>query len=130
MRQDDLPPNRVRMDWDRAAIGLSALCGIHCFATTILIGATATLGGFLHNPLVHELGLAIALMLGGVALGTGLIRHNLVLPACIGAIGIATMAAALTLPHGGLESAVTALGVTILAGAHILNRRALRRCEH
>ncbi len=118
------------MDWDRLAIGLSALCGIHCFATTILIGAAATAGGFLHNPLVHELGLAIALMLGGFALGTGLFRHNLILPSVIGGIGIVTMAGALTLPHGTLESAVTAAGVAILAGAHLLNRRALRRCEH
>lgn len=118
------------MDWDRLAIGLSALCGIHCLATTILIGAAAAAGGFLHSPLVHELGLAIAVILGGFALGTGLLRHAIIFPAVIGGIGIATMAAALTLPHGPMESAVTAIGVAILAGAHLLNRRALHRCEH
>lgn len=118
------------MDWDRLAIGLSALCGIHCLATTVLIGAAAAIGGFLHNPLVHELGLAIALVLGGFALGTGLLRHNIVLPAIIGGIGIGTMAAALTLPHGALESTVTAVGVAILAAAHMLNRRALHQCGH
>ncbi len=130
MRNIYLQQIRTRMDWDRLAIGLSALCGIHCFATTILIGAAATAGGFLHNPLVHELGLVFALLLGGLALGTGLLRHNLILPSLVGGIGLAAMAGALTLPHGALESAITAVGVAILAIAHLLNRRALRRCEH
>lgn len=130
MRHADLPTDRNRMGWDHAAIALSALCGIHCLATTLLIGATAVVGGVLHSPMIHEAGLAIALLLGGFALGTGLIRHGLLCPALIGAIGLAIMASALTLPHGTLESIVTMIGVAVLAVAHLLNRRALRRCAH
>ncbi|OYW22270.1 MAG: hypothetical protein B7Z43_07655, partial [Sphingomonas sp. 12-62-6] len=66
----------------------------------------------------------------GLEMRPGLLRHSLILPSLIGGIGIAIMAAALTLPHGPLESAVTAVGVAILAGAHLLNRHALRHCEH
>lgn len=120
MSEDSATLGRI----DRLAIGLSALCGIHCLATTLLIGVLASVGGFLESPLIHEGGLALAIALGAVALGAGTMRHGMLRPLAIGAVGLGTMAAALSLPHGPQETIVTLLGVSILSIAHLLNRHA------
>jgi hypothetical protein len=112
---------------DRLALGLSALCGAHCLATSLLIGVMASLGGILDSPLVHEVGLALAIILGALALGAGTFRHRNLLPFVIGSAGLAVMASALALPHGAPETAVTLLGVAILSVAHLLNRQAAAR---
>lgn len=109
---------------DRMAIGLSALCGVHCLATSLLIGVLASLGGVLESPLIHEGGLALAIVLGAVALGAGALRHRLLRPLAIGSLGLAVMAGALNLPHGWQETVCTLLGVSILSLAHLLNRQA------
>lgn len=109
---------------DRAAIVLSGLCLVHCAGSAALIGLLATTGGALFGHGVHEVGLALALALGAVALGTGLCRHGALLPLLIGAVGLALMALALTVPHGPLELLLNMLGVAILALGHYLNRRA------
>jgi hypothetical protein len=74
---------------DRLALGLSALCGAHCLATSLLIGVMASLGGILDSPLVHEVGLALAIILGALALGAGTFRHRNLLPFVIGSVGLA-----------------------------------------
>jgi uncharacterized membrane protein YfcA len=47
------------------------------------------------------------------------------LPAAIGALGLGTMAGALTLQHGPEEVFYSVFGVLILALGHDLNRRAV-----
>jgi MerC mercury resistance protein len=110
---------------DRVAMALSGLCLVHCLATAILVGTLSTLGGFLGSPLIHETGLALAILLGAVALGNGILTHGRFLPPSIGGLGIGMMAAALTLPHGGPEMMATMMGVALLATGHFLNRLAL-----
>lgn len=110
---------------DRAAVALSALCAVHCLATSLFIGTLAVVGGALASPLVHELGLALAVVLGFVALGLGVREHGLKTPIIIGAAGLSLMALALTRPHGPQETALTLAGVVILGIAHMLNRRIL-----
>lgn len=109
--------------FDRLAIAVSTLCLVHCLATAVLVGLVSTVGSVLGDPLIHEVGLAIALALGVIALGQGVLRHRRVLPAAIGGLGLGAMAGALALPHGPYEAAVTMVGVTILAVGHWLNRR-------
>ena len=109
---------------DRLAIGLSGLCVVHCLATTILLAMLASAGGILGAPWIHETGLALAMLLGTVALGRGVLRHGLMLPGAIGGLGLGVMAGALSLPHGR-EAIGTILGVGLLALAHELNRRAV-----
>jgi hypothetical protein len=109
---------------DRMAIGLSALCGVHCLVTSLLIGVLASVGGVLESPLIHEGGLALAIAMGALALGMGALRHGTLLPIAIGSLGLGTMAGALTLPHGPQETIYTLLGVSILSLAHLLNRQA------
>lgn len=110
---------------DRVAMTLSGLCLVHCLATALLLGTLSTVGGMLGSPLIHEVGLALAIILGVIALGNGIITHGRFLPPSIGALGIGAMTAALTLPHGGSEMVATMLGVVLLATGHFLNRLAL-----
>lgn len=113
---------------DRWAIWLSAACVAHCLATTVAVAALAAAGGVLGNPLIHQVGLVAAMLLGAVAFGRGLLVHRRPLPMLCGAVGLAMMGAAVAMPHGDhhlAESVLTIAGVAILAGAHQLNRRAL-----
>jgi hypothetical protein len=109
--------------FDRIAIGLSGLCLVHCMATTILLTLLSSAGAFVH-PLIHEVGLVLAIGFGVLALGKGVYSHGYMMPAAVGAFGIGIMAGALSLPHGGSETFWTLLGVSIVALGHDLNRRA------
>lgn len=114
---------------DRWAIWLSAACVAHCLATTVAVAALAAAGGVLGNPLIHQVGLVAAMLLGAVAFGRGLLTHRRPLPIVLGVTGLALMAGAVAMPHGEhhiAESVLTIVGVAVLAGAHNLNRRALR----
>ena len=111
---------------DRVAIALSGLCVAHCVGTAVLLGVLASAGGIFENPLFHEVGLVLAILLGAIALGHGAVAHGFMMPAAVGALGLGIMAGAMTLDHGWQESAYTLLGVTILALGHDLNRRAGR----
>lgn len=106
---------------DRVAIGLSSLCVVHCCATAILLGLLASAGGFLGQPIIHELGLGLAMILGAIALGRGMREHGYVLPAAVGMTGLVVMGYALTLHETGLEPVFTVAGVMILALGHRLN---------
>ena len=99
---------------DRIAIALSGMCVAHCIGTAVLLGVLASAGGIFENPLFHEVGLVLAILLGAV------------MPAAVGSLGLGIMAGALTLDHGWQESAYTLLGVVTLALGHDLNHRAGR----
>lgn len=111
---------------DRYAIGLSGLCVVHCIATSVLVALMSTVGGMLLNPLIHEIGLVMAILLGAVALGRGVIDHGYVMPLAVGCLGLGIMMGAMTLPHdtGAGETIWTVIGVGLLAFGHDLNRRA------
>ena len=111
---------------DHAAIALSGLCAAHYIGTAVLLGLLASAGGIFENPLFHEVGLVIAIMLGAIALGHGAMKHGFMMPAAIGSLGLGIMAGAMTLDHGWQESAYTLLGVVTLALGHDLNHRAGR----
>src|SRR3954451_23184174 len=117
MMQLTLPVGRL----DRIAMGLSGLCVVHCVATAVLLGLLASAGGFLGQPIVHEVGLTLAMVIGAFALGRGILDHGFMLPSAIGALGLGAMAGALSLPEGGHEAIYTVAGVMILALGHRLN---------
>ena len=106
---------------DRLAMGLSGLCLVHCVTTAVLLGLVASAGGLLGKPIIHEVGLTLAMIIGAVALGRGVREHGFVLPATVGMVGLATMGFALTLHESGLEPLFTVAGVLILALGHRLN---------
>lgn len=111
---------------DRYAIALSGLCVVHCLASAVLLAMLSTVGGMLLNPVFHEIGLTLAIGLGAVALGRGVLHHGYVMPVAMGSLGLGVMAGAMTLPHDGghAEALWTIIGVGILAFGHDLNRRA------
>ena len=116
---------------DRWAIGLSGLCVVHCIGTSVLLALMSAAGGMLLDPLIHEVGLTIAILLGAFALGRGVLEHGYMMPAVFGALGLGMMAGALGLPHGGAgvsahggEAFWTVIGVGVLAFGHDLNYRA------
>jgi hypothetical protein len=107
---------------DRMAITLSGLCLVHCLATAVLLGLLSAAGGMLGAPIIHEVGLSLAMMLGALALGRGIYHHGFMMPSAVGGLGLGVMAGALTMPHDGGEAIFTVLGVSILALGHQLNR--------
>jgi hypothetical protein len=106
---------------DRIAMGLSGLCMVHCVVTAILLGLLASAGGLLGKPIIHEVGLTLAMILGAVALGRGVREHGFFLPASVGLTGLFVMGYALTLRETHLEPVFTVAGVMILALGHRLN---------
>jgi uncharacterized membrane protein len=106
---------------DRIAMGLSALCGLHCVATTLLVGAMASFSSLLESPLIHEGGLILAILFGAIGLGAGALRHGSMLPVAVGSLGLGVMAGALSRAHGPQETAYTILGVVVLSLGHLLN---------
>jgi hypothetical protein len=106
---------------DRFAMGLSGLCAVHCVATAVLLGLVASAGGFLGQPIIHEVGLTLAMLIGSFALGRGILQHGFMMPSAIGALGLGVMAGALSLPHDGREAFFTIIGVMIVALGHRLN---------
>ena len=109
---------------DRIAMGVSGLCLVHCLGTAILLGLMSAAGGVLGAPIIHEVGLTLAMALGAVALGRGVLEHGFMMPSAVGGLGLGVMAGALTMPHDGTEAAYTVAGVMILALGHRLNAMA------
>ncbi|HUE79411.1 MAG TPA: MerC domain-containing protein [Sphingomicrobium sp.] len=118
MHQLAIPTYRV----DRIAIALSGLCLFHCLATAVALGLLASAGGPLGAEWIHEVGLTLAMMLGALALGRGVLEHGFMMPSAVGGLGLGVMSAALTMPHDGTEALFTVLGVGVLALGHQLNR--------
>lgn len=110
---------------DRLAIFLSGLCLIHCIGTVLILSLVASLSGFLLNPLIHEIGLVLAIGLGLFAFARGIIVHRQMIPSIVGGTGLFAMGFALTLRHGvSGEVILTIIGVLLVAVAHEMNRRA------
>jgi hypothetical protein len=110
---------------DRMAIALSGLCLVHCLASAIFVAMLASAGGLLLDPAIHEVGLVIAIGLGIVAQGRGVMEHGFMMPSAVGGLGLGVMAGSLALPEGGVGTVYTIVGVLILALGHDLNRRAV-----
>ena len=117
------PRERTNNRLDRFAIGLSSLCLIHCMATVLLAATLASAGAALANPAWHEIGFALAILIGAVALGRGYAAHRDGRPLLIGAAGLALMGIGLIRAEGLPEIASTMAGVVLLAIAHRLNAR-------
>jgi hypothetical protein len=113
----------IRDRLDRAGMLLSGLCALHCIAGIVLVSVLGLGGQALLAPAIHEVGLALAIVVGAVTLGLGVLRHGQAGPLVIGACGIALMSAALMVGHGLPEAVLTICGVALVALAHIRNLR-------
>ncbi len=113
----------IRNRMDRVGIALSGLCALHCILGIVLVTALGLGGEAFLAPSIHRTGLALAVLVGVVTLGIGVLRHGDIAPMAIGACGIALMTAGLIVPHGFPEAALTIAGVALVAAAHIRNLR-------
>lgn len=113
----------IRDRLDRFGVFLSGLCALHCLLGLLLVSALGLGGELLLAPAIHEVGLALAIVVGVFTLGLGMLRHGRTGPLAIGACGIALMATALATGHGPYEAVLTIAGVGLLALAHIRNLR-------
>lgn len=113
----------IRDRLDRAGILLSGLCALHCLLGIVLVSVLGLGGEALLSPAIHEVGLALAIVVGVLTLGLGVLRHGQTGPLLIGAGGIVLMASALGVGHGLPEALLTVAGVALVATAHIRNLR-------
>ncbi len=113
----------IRNRLDRMGILLSALCALHCLAGILLVAGLGVGGEFLFAPSIHRIGLALAIVIGGITLAIGIARHGDPRPLQIGALGLGLMVVALAVGHGASEAVLTIGGVSLLAWAHLRNLR-------
>ncbi len=120
---------------ERAALGASFLCLVHCLALPLLIAVLPALSSFLPNDTSFHLWmLAFVVPASGFALTSGQARHGVSWPLLIGLLGLFCLTVGV-LAFGGtwLETAFTVLGAALLGVAHIANlrlRRALGKDPH
>lgn len=117
-------PVTIRSRLDRLGMVLSGLCALHCVTGIVLVAALG-LGGssVLFDPIIHRVGLAVAVFVAAVAIGLGALRHRRVAPFVIAMTGLSFMGGALAVPHGIEEAVLTIIGVALVAVGHILNMR-------
>jgi hypothetical protein len=119
--RDPFAPIRGRLD--RFGVLLSGLCALHCLAGLLLVAGLGLGGQFLLAPVIHRVGLALAIGVGAVTLVIGVVRHRDPRPLQIGAAGLALMTVALFVGHGTEEALLTIAGVALLGWAHLRNLR-------
>ena len=113
----------IRERLDRAGVVLSGLCAIHCVASLVVLSGLGIGGSFLLAPIIHEVGLAVACVVAGVAIGWGAIRHRRAAPFVIAMMGLTFMGGALASEHGMQEAVLTIIGVILVSTGHVLNLR-------
>ncbi len=109
---------------DSAAVGLSALCLIHCLALPLVVAGLPFLAQFAEGHL-HAQMLVVVLPLSIIALGLGFRHHRNIRIVAAGAVGMALLTLGATVAHTswGLaaDRAFTIAGALILAAAHFYN---------
>jgi len=109
---------------DGAAVGLSALCLIHCLALPLLVAGLPFLAQFSEGHL-HLQMLVVVLPLSVVALGLGFRHHRNMRIVLGGVAGMLTLVVGATVAHTELgltaDRAFTITGALTLATAHFYN---------
>jgi len=113
--------SKIRNRLDRVGMLLSGLCALHCVAGIVLVAVLGLGGGILLDPIIHRVGLALAVIVAAVAIGLGALRHRRAAPIVVALIGLGFMGGALVVPHGVQEAVMTIVGVCLVALGHILN---------
>ena len=122
---------------DATGVGLSVLCVAHCLFVPAAAAATPMLApglgesfGLSHDWHLAMLALAAPVSLIGLGWGMRTTRAHWPVFA-IGLLGLALMAlGASHLFSAAIETGLTLIGVTILAGAHLANWRRRARAGH
>jgi hypothetical protein len=114
---------RIRDRFDRLGMVLSGLCVVHCVAGLVIVAGLGLGGSFLLDPIIHRVGLLLAVLVAGVAIGLGALRHRRRAPFVVAMTGLSFMGGALAVDHGFEEAVLTVIGVSLVALGHLLNLR-------
>ena len=113
----------IRGRLDRAGMVLSSLCAVHCVLGIVIVAGLGLGGGLLLDPVIHRVGLLLATLIAGVAIGIGAIQHRRPMPFVVAMMGLSFMGGGLAVEHGIEEAVLTIIGVTLVAAGHVLNLR-------
>lgn len=120
---------------DKAAIGISALCLVHCLVLPValaLIPSVALLST-LNDEMFHLALVALVLPTSLVALTLGCKRHRNWGVLTLGVAGILVLLVTAILGHDYLtefqEKAFTVLGAILVAASHVQNFRLCRKTD-
>lgn len=113
----------IRRRLDRAGIFLSGACALHCLLSILLVSGLGLGGELFFAPDIHRVGLLLATLIAGLAIGWGALRHRMAAPFVIAMTGLTFMGGALAVPHGVKEAVLTIIGVALVSLGHILNLR-------
>lgn len=113
----------IRRRLDRIGIGLSGLCALHCLASIFLVSSLGIGGQIFFAEEFHRIALVLAMIIAGVAIGWGALRHREPAPFVIAMMGLTFMGGALAVPHGFQEAVLTIIGVALVTVGHLLNLR-------
>ena len=114
---------RIRGRLDRIGLALSCLCAVHCVLGIVIVAGLGLGGAFLLDPAIHRVGLLLATIVAGVAIGLGAIQHRRAAPFVVAMTGLSFMGGGLAVDHGIEEAVLTVIGVTLVAAGHVLNLR-------
>jgi hypothetical protein len=113
----------IRNRLDRFGVALSCLCAVHCVIGLIIVAGLGLGGGLLLDPAIHRVGLLMATLIAGVAIGLGALQHRRAAPFVVAMTGLTFMGGALAVDHGAEEAVLTVIGVSLVALGHLLNVR-------
>lgn len=113
----------IRGRLDRVGMLLSCLCAVHCVLGIVIVAGLGLGGGLLFAPAFHRVGLVLATLIAGVAIGMGAIQHRRAAPFVVAMTGLSFMGGALAVEHGVEEAVLTIIGVTLVSLGHVLNLR-------
>jgi len=113
----------IRNRLDRFGVLLSGLCALHCVAGLLLVAGLGLGGELLLDPAIHQVGLVLAILVGTVTLGIGVMRHGDPRPLQLGGVGLGLLLGALFFGHSSAEAVLTLFGVALLGWAHLSNLR-------
>lgn len=122
---------KVQSFGDKAAIGLSMLCLVHCLILPFLLLVLPPLAGLLvlSDEAFHEWLLIAVIPISVLALGFGYVRHKSGLVVGLGFVGCTLLVLATILGEQRGETLFTVLGSMLITYAHLRNY-ALRRNFH
>ncbi|MEM1404526.1 MAG: MerC domain-containing protein [Pseudomonadota bacterium] len=126
--------NETRTWADRAAIGLSGLCALHCLLLPVALTVIPSIAGMgIADEAFHVWMIVLVVPISAFALFIGCRKHRQLSVLAKGGVGLAVLISAPLLGHDVLgevgEKTVTLVGAMIVAWSHLSNYRLCQEAE-
>lgn len=118
--------NDIQTKTDALAVGLSALCMLHCLLVPVIVIAAPSMASyFFVNEALHTWMVIAVIPVSAIALYNGWKQHRVLKISVIGALGLLILSSAAFLGHDLLsetwERYLTLAGTSIITLAHMWN---------